>query len=447
MNILNNLDALVVNFSNLIWWPWGVCFVLCIGILLTFVLGFVQVRYFFESCKFVLFPPKSTGAVKGELSSVQAFINVLGAATGNGSIAGTAMAIAVGGPGAAFWIFVSGFLGMAIRFAETFLGADVIGKTSFRGMNGGPMVYLNMVPGKSFLPYIFAVFVLLYGFFSGNAMQANSIGASLFRVFGISPWIVAIVLTAFIFYVMIGGSKRILEVSDKLVPFKVGVFLISTAIVLIYNYASLWDAIILVFKGAFTPSAVTGAAVGLSISSAMQAAFTRSIISHESGLGISALLFGSTGSTNPVKDGIMSMLTTFISSILIGSMVSLAIISSGVWNSGLTGIDLTSAAFDTTFGFLGSWLVLFSAVSFGIGVTVNYAYIAKENWLFLTNGRFGFAFILIFAALTFTGTIAKIGLVWGAIDIVTLGMVLVNLYAVVYFLPTIRKKLSKYSQL
>src|SRR3990167_8992634 len=229
-----DINLLVSKISEVIWgWPLLAIF-MGVGALVTVMLRFVQFRFFTESFKLVFSPKARPKAAKsGEMTPFQAFINALGTSTGNGSIAGIGTAIYMGGPGAAFWILIAGVFALILRFTEVFLATYVIGKYKFKTAEGGPMVYLSRVLGGSFLPYLFAIFLLFYSFTSGSAMQANSIGLGMARILGLETWVTAALLGAFVIYVMLGGAERVLKISDKLVPFKVGVFIISALWVLI----------------------------------------------------------------------------------------------------------------------------------------------------------------------------------------------------------------------
>ena len=445
---MTDVNNLILKVSDWIWgWPLILAFAL-VGLVATVMLSFAQFRYFFTSCRMVLFPNKSetTLAAGAEMTSFQAFINALGTSTGNGSIAGIGTAIYAGGPGAAFWILVGGVFAMILRFAEVLLATSVIGKYTFRTAKGGPMVYLHLVPGGSFLPYVYCAFLFLYGLTSGNAMQANSIALGLGKASGglIEPLYVAIALTIFVLYVLMGGAQRILKISDRLVPFKVAVFVISSLIVLVYHSGEILNALALIWRSAFTPQAAAGAAMGITVQQAMRSGLARSLNAHEAGLGVAAAFFGTSGSKEPVDDSIMAMLGAFISSYIVCFMVALCIIVSGVWNNGLSSAALTISAFDTVFGSYGGWVVTFCAASFGLGVLISFAFITRECWVFLTRGRFEKVAFLIYVAVTFLGTLAKVDLIWNTNDIVNGLMLLINLYGIVWFLPMMRRVVVKY---
>jgi AGCS family alanine or glycine:cation symporter len=441
MNIMDALNKAAIMAVDIVWgWPL-VIYIGVIGIILTVALGLIQFRYFITAWRSMFKP--SAGSSKADMTPFQAFLNALSASLGNGSIAGMATAVYAGGPGAAFWIFIIGLLNMVLRFAEVFLSLS-FKPTS--GLLGGPMVYLQKVPGGKVLPWIYAFFCLLLSFASGNAMQANSMSLGLTRILGLQPLTIACILLMFMMYVMLGGASRIVYISDRIVPVKVGLFFVSSLIVLAYHYQALIPALNLIVTSAFSMSSVAGAAGGIGMQHAMRFGISRVSNASEAGIGTAAILFGATGSKHPVKDGIMSMLGPFISANLVCFSIILMIVASGVWNSGLTSTPLTSAAFETVFGVAGGWIVTFLSITFGLGVLVAYAYIARVCWLFLTKDRWLNVYNLLFCAITFLGAIAKVDLIWNSIDLAVAGLLVINLFACLWLLPVIKKGVTDFKK-
>jgi len=429
-------------------WSWPLIItMLGTGLVVTLATGFVQVRYFTNAWRLLLTPKRGElGQQKeAELTPIQAFLGALGTSIGNGNIAGIATGIALGGPGAAFWLLVAGFFGMAIRFSEVFLGT-YFSDELYRGVRGGPMVYLSKLPGRTFLPYVFALLFFFYGLTSGNAMQANSIGDGICRTWGVNQWFVAIGITLFLLYAVLGGARRILRISDRLTPFKVFAFLVSAIIVLAYHYAMIIPSIVLIFKSAFSYTAFAGGAVGFTLQQAMRNGLARALNANEAGLGVAAQFFGASGSKKPVEDSIMSMCGVFISSFIVCFLVALIVIASGVWGNGEQSTSLAISAYETVFGSYGGWVVTFVAASFGLGVMVAFLFIGKTAWLFLTNNRWPSAFYVIFCCVAFIGTLTKVTLIWNINDLVNGALILVNLYAIVAFVPLLRSAIISYAQ-
>jgi|GEM_PF-303449 len=442
------LNSVILALRDYLW-GWPLIFgMLSVGIIITTITHFAQIRYFVTAWRLLLFPKRhELGDPKKDvvITPLQAFFGALGTSIGNGNIAGIAMAVALGGPGAAFWVLVAGFLGMIIRFAEVFLGT-YFSNEKFRGVRGGPMVYLSKLPGKTVLPYVFALLFFLYGLTSGNATQANSISEGICRTWHISKWHVACAITLLLVYAIAGGAKRILYISDRLTPFKVFAFLASAVVVLTYHYAALIPALILIFKSAFSYHAVAGGTAGFGLQQIMRNGLARGFNANEAGLGIAASFFGETGSKKPLEDSLMSMCGVFISSFIVCFSVALMVIASGVWNNGEQGSALAVSAYETVFGSYGGWVVTFIATSFGLGVMIAFLFIGKTAWLFLTNNRWENAFYILFCAVAFIGTLVKVEIIWNTNDLINGILIPLNLYAIISFIPLIRSALKSYKQ-
>jgi AGCS family alanine or glycine:cation symporter len=423
-------------------WPL-IIYVLAVGAICTVAFRFIQFRYFFAAWADIFKP--SSGSSQGEMTPLQALINTLNASIGNGSIAGMATAVYAGGPGAAFWVVAIGFILMAARFAEVYLGIESAASGTREHGFGGPMLYLQQIPGGTLLAYLYAIGCLLFCFMGGNAMQTNSITISINSAFHISPLIIASIILLFIAYIVWGGAARIIKASETIVPIKVGAFFIFTFIALAYHYQMLWSSLVLIAQSAFTPIAMAGGVVGFSVQQAMQFGIMRAIQATESGVGTAAIFFGATGSRTPIKDGVMSMLGTFLSTTAC-FLVALCIIASGVLEYAVTheikSTALTCAAYTTVFGSFGGILITFLSISFGIGVLVVYAFLARECWLFLTGGRFPLLFNLTYCAVAFFGALMNVDTLWSTYGLITAFLLIINLFGILYLIPTVRSGLA-----
>ncbi len=430
----------------LLGWPL-MLYVMGIGLLCTIAYKGIQFTYFFKAWK-AMFAPTEGDQLKGQMTPFQAFINTLSTNLGNGSIAGAATAVYAGGPGAALWIVIFGIILMAVRFAEVYIStyfAAEIKHEENQGSLGGPMLYLQKLPGGSFLPVVYAALALLFGLLGGSAMQMNSIQLSIYTTWGISPYITATFLTLFMLYVVYGGSSRVIAVSDMLVPVKVIVFCIASIILLALNAAHIPAALALIIKAAFSYTAVAGGLAGFTVKQAIQYGMARSIFATESGLGTAAILFGFTGSVEPVKDGIIAMLSTFISA-LVCFIVALCIVVTGVWDSGATSTALTIQAFSQVFGVYGGWIVSFLSATFGIGVAVSYVYVVRSVWMYLTKDRYEDLFKILYCAFAFWGSLVCVDQLWACIDIANASMLAINMFAMLYFVPLISTRLKEYAR-
>jgi AGCS family alanine or glycine:cation symporter len=433
MHVLQTLSAVISG------WPL-MMYVCVVCFLYTIMLRGLQFTYFFTALKTVLFPSRVANQSAGDVSPFHAFINTINSNLGNGIIAGVATAIYAGGPGAALWYVIFGFVLMSVRFAEVYLSTLFASQQTEKTTLGGPMLYLKAVPGGMYLPFIYAFVCIFYGILGGNIIQANSIALSLAATWGIAPLMSGIALFAFIGYIFFGGAERIVKISVAIVPVKVIVFMISTIAILGFHYKSLLSALYLIVSSGCGLPAVMGGAVGFSLQQIISAGMARSIFSTESGLGSAAILFGSTGNDDAIQNGFMGMMSTFIST-CIGFIVALCIVVSGVWNSGLNSTALTIAAFDTVFGSYGGWIVSFLAISFGLGVMVSYAYVVRSAWLYVTNNRFQHLYMATYSICAFIGSVATVDIVWSLSDIIIAMMLLINLYGLLMLLPKIRTEL------
>lgn len=417
-------------------WPIMI-FVTIVSLVYTFALRGIQFTYFFTALKETVCPTPSANQAEGQVSPFHAFINTINSNLGNGVVAGVATAIYAGGPGAAFWFVIFGFILMAVRFGEVYLSTFYAAQETEKTTLGGPMLYLKHVMGGDYLPHIYAFFCVLYGLIGGNIIQANSMSLSLTATWGIAPIINGLCLLAFVLYILFGGADRIIKISLSIVPIKVIVFMVSSMTVLLFHWQSLIPALALIINSGLSMNAFAGGAVGFTLQQMVFAGMSRSIFATESGLGSAAIMFGSTGNDNAVQNGFMGMMSTFIST-CIGFIVALCIVVSGVWNSGLNSTALTIAAFDTTFGAYGGWIVSFLAISFGLGVMVSYAYVVRTAWLFLTNHRFNGLFNIVYSLCAFGGAIASVGLVWQLADIIMAILLAINLYGMAALLPKVK---------
>lgn len=442
-----NIAETIAYISEKIWsFPFLMAFLgLCICA--TFLLRFVQIRYFMDSIRSLFSSSGSNSVAKsGELTSFQAFINTLGGNIGNGSLSGIPVAIYLGGPGSIFWLLVMSTFAIALRYAEVYLGTIFIGKERFKNAKGGPMLYLSMLPGGHYLSYLFAFFCLAYAFICGNIVQCNSVAAAVYKSWNIDVYYTSAIVVLFIGYVLLGGSQRIVKALDKLVPFKVALFFFSALYVLIYHYQAVPHAFYLIFSSALKTEAIFGGGIAFTLQKMMATGFQRGIFVHEAGLGTAAVAFGSTGGKAPVKDGLMSMIGVYINTHVVCLMVALCLIASGVWDNGETSSALIISSYQTVFGQFGAWIITFLVVNFGVSVLVSYAFIGRVCWDFLTGGKWVNGFIVLYTLAAFAGSVMDVTLAWNASDLVTAGLFVTNIFGLVWFARKIQKGLIKHER-
>lgn len=433
IQLIHNISIFVTGLPLMV-------YVIVISLIYTIALQGIQFKYFFTALKAAVCPSPKEAQQEGEVLPFHAFINTINSNLGNGIIAGVATAIYAGGPGAALWLVIFGFVLMAIRFAEVYIGTLYGLKATEKVVLGGPMLYLKEVPGGKYLPFLYAFFCVFYGLIGGNLIQANSIAVSLAATWGVAPIFSALVLVLFVIYILFGGAERIIKISISIVPIKVIVFLVSSLVILLFHYNSILSALYLIVASGFGLQAFGGGVIGFSLQQMISAGMSRSIFATESGVGSAAIMFGSTGNDDAIQNGFMGMVSTFIST-CIGFIIALCIVASGVWSSGLNSTALTIAAFDTVFGVYGGWIVSFLAISFGLGVIVSYAYVVRSAWMFVTNNRFTNAFMITYSVCVFGGALSAVDFVWDLAGIIIAIMLLINLYGLLMLLPKIRTEL------
>jgi UDP-N-acetylmuramyl-tripeptide synthetase len=441
------IENVINTISDFVWgWPL-IAAIVAMSLVMSVAFNWIQIRYF-RSAWYSVFHPSAKMESADYITPFQAFLNTLSASLGNGSAAGMATAMTAGGPGAAFWIFIIGFFGIALRFAEVYASSYFIDVNEQGTFRGGPMIYLGLVPGKKYLPALYAFFCLLTSFVAGSAMQCNSMYVGVAHLAGgsFSPLFVAVPLFCVILYILYGGAQRIIKFSDKIIPLKVGLFFICTGALLVYHIASLGSALALIMHYAFTWQAVAGAGMGYTVQTALRYGISRSVSATELGLGTAGILFGATGGKEPFKNGIMSMASLMISNHLVCCLLLLIFVASGVWDSGLTSTALTSAAFETLFGIYGKIIVTFLSLSFGLGVLVAYAYIGRECWIFLMPRVPLVWYSVIYACMAFFGIFGSVASVWASVDIVNAGMLIMNLYGLAMLLPLLKKAVASDEQ-
>lgn len=346
LELLLSLSKTVVTFM---WGNWMILLLVGTGILLSIMTRFVQIRQFRLSIKYLFQGGKRSEILKdtqGDISPFAALMTALAATVGNGNIAGVASAIATGGPGAPLWMWISGFIGMATKYAECFLGIKFRKVAEDGSMAGGPMYYCrygikNESIGK-FLGMLFAIcggITALMG--TGNMMQSNSMALAWKSQFNIPTIVSAVVITGLVGVVIIGGIKRIGAVSEKLVPSMILFYLGGAFVILIAKISELDDAFVTIFKSAFSVKAMGGALIGTSVQKAISLGVRRGVLSNEAGLGSAAIAQSAAKSPDPTFNGLLGMTGVFIDTLLVNTLTTLTIVVTGVWKlTPACGLDL-----------------------------------------------------------------------------------------------------------
>ena len=436
---------------------WGVPAMVCIigvGILLSVRTGFIQFRKFPYAMKATLGKIfKKSEAGEGSITPFQAVCTALAATVGTGNIAGVAGAIAIGGPGAVFWMWISALLGMCTKFAEVTLAVHFRERNEHGDYVGGPMYYIKNGLSKKwhFLAVLYAAFAVLTVFGTGNATQVNTITTAInsallnYNVInestqGMVSLIIGIVITVVVGMVLLGGIKRIARVTEKLVPFMAVLYVILGIGVIVLNVEKVPSVFYSIFYGAFNPTAITGGVVG-SLFVSMQKGVSRGIFSNEAGLGTGSIAHATADTTDPVEQGVFGIFEVFADTIIICTLTALTIFCSGVTvNYGVAaGAELTISGFTATYG---SWVSIFTAVAmccFAFSTILGWGLYGARCMEFLGSAKFIKPFMVVYSLMGIVGATMDLGLLWSIADTFNGLMAIPNLIALFLLSGTVVK--------
>ena len=436
MSFFINLEEVLKNIDGIVWGPPLLILLVGTCIYFTFKLNFIQMFKLPLAIKYLFLndDDKSDNEAKGEVSSFAALCTALSATIGTGNIVGVATAIATGGPGALFWMWVAAFFGMATKYAEGVLAIKYREVDENGEMSGGPMYYIEKGVGNKFLANMFAflgIAVALLGI--GTFGQVNSISKAALISFNIPIWFTAIIITILVTLVTLGGIKRISNVAEKIVPTMAILYIIGALLVLICNFKAIPSAITLIIKSAFNPSAALGGTTGITISLAIQMGIGRGVFSNEAGLGSAPIAAAAAKTKYPVKQGLISMTGTFIDTIIICTMTGLAIVLTGSFNSGLEGAAMTTFAFENglPFAIIGKYIVNIGLIFFAFTTIIGWNYYGERCIQYLIGIKGIKFYKIIFIALVGVGPFLSLNLVFIIADIVNGLMALPNLIGLI----------------
>lgn len=440
---MESFSSFLDSASGVVWGPLTMILLLGTGIYMMLGLRALPLRKVGYGFKMLFAGRKSTES--GEISPFNALMTALSATIGTGNIAGVATAIFLGGPGALFWMWCTALVGMATKFSETVLSLTYREKDEKGEFVGGPMYYIRKGLGAKFawLAVLFAFFGAFAAFGIGNTVQANAMAQALESAFGIDKIITAVVLTIAVFIVLIGGIKRIAEVAGKIVPLMAVSYFIAGIAVLAMNFSEIPAAISLVVESAFTPVAATGGFAGAGIMLAIQMGVARGIFSNEAGLGSAPIAHAAAQTNEPVRQGVIAMLGTFIDTIVVCSITGLAIVVTGVWSSGDTGAVLTSAAFSSSLA-LGDEIIALGLIVFAFTTILGWSYYGERCAQYLLGTRVVLPYRLLFVLAVPVGALMQLDIVWKMADVLNGLMAIPNLIAILLLSPVVFKAAKTY---
>ncbi|MFC1554698.1 alanine/glycine:cation symporter family protein, partial [candidate division KSB1 bacterium] len=423
-------------------WGWPMLiFLSSIGIYFSLRLNWLQFSKFFTSGKLTYKYRTSSG--EGNITPLQSFFSALGGIIGNGNLAGVATAIAIGGPGALFWLWISSFVAMIIVYSETLMSLLHREKGADGTYSGGPMYYIEKVLKLRWLAVIFAFGMGFKTLIATSTVQSNSISLAANASFDI-PMIYTCIGLAFLTWLAtIGGIKTIAKTLEKLTPLMVILFLVFGSIILVSNASSFVDMIKLVVAKAFTPAAETGGFAGASVMLALRYGVARGFYSNEAGTGSSPIMFATAKSDNPVKQSLIGMFGVVIDT-LVGTLTAFTILITGVWSSGDTSTALTTAAFSTVFSDYGGYFVFLASFLLGYSTLIAWCFYGEQCFVYIFGPfmrkifRWAFCIAIIFGYFETES-------IWSLGDLLNAFTVLINVCALIFLIKYVVENSSKWS--
>ena len=448
------LDAVLGDINSFLWGPWFLIpLLLGTGLYLTIRMGGMQFLKLGAALRLGLLKRKDDSS-EGDISNFQALTTALAATVGTGNIVGVATAIAIGGPGALFWMWVTGLLGMITKYSEAFLAVRYRTTDSAGEKSGGPQYYLERGikgPLGKILATAFAIFGAIAAFGIGNLTQGNAIASNVENSWGIPVWATGAVLVLLALWVLVGGIKSIGTVTSALVPIMIAFYILAGTYILIANVAHLPEALAQVFTGAFTGHGAVGGFAGSAIIIVIQYGVARGLFSNESGLGSAPIAAAAAQTSHPVRQGLVSMTQTFIDTIVVVSFTGLTIICTGVWKD--VGPDgeqisaslLTGQAFSNGLpGQWGHWIVTVSLIMFAFSTILGWCYYGERNIEKLFGRKPVLPYRIVFALMIYVGCTTELSVVWGFADIANGLMALPNLIGLLLMSGLIARETRHY---
>jgi len=420
-----------------------------IGLLFTFKLGFIQIRGFKDGWNRTfggLFSKKGDAGKDG-MSSFQALATAIAAQVGTGNIAGAATAIAVGGPGAIFWMWISAFLGMSTIFAEAVMAQKFKQVGDDGTVTGGPVYYIRGAFKGTFgkvLAAIFAVLIIFALGFMGNAVQSNSIAASWNTAFGIPKIAMGIFVAVVSLFVFTGGMKRIAKVTELIVPIMAAFYIVGSLIVIFANVTAIPAAFHDIIVGAFKPAAVAGGAMGATLKLAVQKGVARGLFSNEAGMGSTPHAHAVAKVKHPVEQGFVAMIGVFIDTFVILNLTALVIITTGSRTTGLTGAQLSQYAFSTLYGKFGEIFIAICMLFFAFSTIIGWYFFGEANIRYLFGAKAVKIYSIIVCICVALGSLQEVELVWNMADCFNSMMVIPNAIALVALSGLVKKTHDDY---
>ncbi len=442
MEFLMELNSKVNSF---VWGPPMLVLIVGTGVYLTTRTNFMSITklgYIMKNTLMKMFDKEVRG--EGEITPFQAVATALAGTIGIGNIAGVATAIATGGPGAIFWMWLSAIFGMATKFSEVVLAIKYREKTEDGRFIGGPMYYIRNGLKLNWLAAIFAFFGMLAAFGIGNMTQANSVADALETTFGVGEWVSGIVVAAAVALVVLGGLKRIAQVTEKLVPFMAALYIAGGIIILVMKASEIPAAFSLIVSHAFTGTAALGGFIGSSMMMAARFGVARGVFSNEAGLGSAPIAHAAATTDHPVRQGLWGVFEVFMDTIVVCSITSLSIVITGAWSSGETGASLTTLAFNTILPGTGGLIVTVGVLLFAFSTILSWEYYGERCAEYLFGSKAIMPYRIIWIPFILIGAIGRLAAIWDIADTLNGLMAIPNLIGVLGLSGVVFKLTKEY---
>jgi AGCS family alanine or glycine:cation symporter len=437
---MQTIEALIATLSGWVWGPPMLTLLVGTGLYLTVLLKGLQFRVLPLAFRLVFH--KDHGHA-GDISHFAALMTALAATVGIGNIVGVATAITLGGPGAVFWMWMTGLVGMVTKYSEAVLAVKYREKGE-HGMRGGPMYYLAKGAGLPWLGWLFALFTALATFGIGNMTQANATAKIFEATFHIEPWFTGVVLMVLTALVILGGIRSIGRFTSFLVPFMIVGYVGAALLVLAFNVTEIPHAFGLIFYHAFNPAAATGGFAGATIAAAMRFGIARGVFSNESGLGSAPIAAAAARTSDPVKQALVSMTQTFIDTLVVCTMTALVILTADSWTQGVGAGQLTSASFGETLGRTGEIIVALATAVFAYSTLIGWNYYGEKAIEYLLGPRSIRIYRIIFIAAVVVGAMMNLEFVWNFSDLMNGMMAIPNLIGLLLLSKVVKAETDRY---
>lgn len=434
------IETLISTLSGWVWGPPMLTLLVGTGLYLTILLKGMQFRALPHAFRLIFHKEHSQA---GDISHFAALMTALAATVGIGNIVGVATAITLGGPGAVFWMWMTGLVGMATKYSEAVLAVKYREKGE-HGMRGGPMYYLAKGAGMPWLGTLFAVFTALAAFGIGNMTQANATARIFETTFHVPVLVTGVVLMVLTALVILGGIRSIGRFTSFLVPFMIGGYVVASLVVLAMNAAEIPHALGLIFYHAFNPAAATGGFAGATIAAAIRYGIARGVFSNESGLGSAPIAAAAARTNDPVKQALVSMTQTFIDTLVVCTMTALVILTATSWTQGVGAGELTSASMAETLGGAGAVIVAISTALFAYSTLIGWNYYGEKAVEYLFGPRSIRIYRIFFVAAVIVGATTSLEFVWNFSDLMNGMMAIPNLIGLLLLSRIIKAETERY---